>query len=116
MNRNSGTNITATCPACHVEVVLRPSALHMTLYDNGFDGFYSFFCPKCTELTDKQMDFGIVRILKEAGVRYTLVHIPLEVTERAQIAAPEISSDDIMDFHIDSDKTDFLADLAGPGL
>ena len=112
MNSKAGTNITATCPACHVEVVLRPSALHMTLYDNGFDGFYSFFCPKCTELCDKQMDFGIVRILKEAGVRHTLVHIPLEITERGTTPAPEISSDDIMDFHIDSDKTNYLADLA----
>lgn len=109
---NTGASITATCPACHVEVVLRPSALHMTLYDNGYDGFYSFFCPKCTELNDKPMDFGIVRILKDAGVRYTLVHIPLEITERGISPAPEISSDDIMDFHLDSAKTNYLADLA----
>lgn len=112
MSRHTGTNITSTCTRCENEVVLRPSALYMTLYDNGANGFYSFFCPRCTELCDRNMDFGIAKILNEAGVRHNMVHVPLEVIERKTSPAPTISSDDIMDFHLDVEKTDFIADLA----
>lgn len=113
MSQNKTTNITATCEHCRTEVGLRPSGLHMVLYDNGANGYYEFFCPRCTELNQKAMDFGIVRILRDAGVKATVTHVPLEVVDRAPDGgSPKIASDDVLDFYLDLQKTDYVAALA----
>ena len=106
------TAIKATCPTCG-DVDLTPKGLHMTVYDTGTNGIYSFFCPKCYEQCDKPLDLQIVKLLRSAGVGHTMIHVPLEFKERKP-SDEELTFDNLMDLHVELGKTDFVAALAFP--
>jgi len=105
--KNTGqASINAICPTCG-ECKLTPSALHMTVYDTGTNGRYTFFCPKCYEQIERSMDIELVKMLKACGVRFTIIAVPAEFKERKP-TDDELTVDNLMDLHINLEKTDFL--------
>lgn len=89
------TRIKVTCPICG-EQELRPSGLHLTVFDAGDAHFYEFFCPGCHEHVRKPADETIQGLLMSADVEHTFEHVPLEVLEAHN--GPSITVDDVMDF------------------
>lgn len=96
------TTIHATCKECLRDVKdLRTTAVMMTVYDSdptGEQGYYSFFCPLCTEESKTPLSSDLINLLSSAGVRTNVVHVPEEFLEPK--GGPVISPDDILDFCI----------------
>lgn len=108
------STITAKCQECLRDIEdLRPTAILMTVYDcdpTGEQGYYSFFCPRCTEQSRCDLNAAIITALKSVGVRTHVVHVPEEALEPKN--GPPISPDDILDFHIAINGLEVIAPAA----
>lgn len=103
--------IKAQCSECLRDVEdLRESAILMTIFDSGVTGYYSFFCPHCSEESQRALTDGHLLALSNAGVRTHTVHVPEEFLEEK--GGPPISPDDILDFHIAINAIDLTDEWA----
>lgn len=85
-----------TCPCCGAQE-LRPSALHVTVFDVDKPHRIAFFCPGCTEeITHLLSAEACQFLIHEMGVGYAYMDVPAEALEEK--TGPPISPDDVLEF------------------
>ena len=104
------TTIKATCPACG-EVDLTAEDILLRIGATQSVNTYGFTCPHCGQFVEKAADDRIVRLLLSGGVVPVPVHVPAEALEVHQ--GPPFTLDDLLDFHEQLEREDWLDDLLG---
>lgn len=121
------TRIRATCPSCG-EVELRPDEIELHVVgadpDDVREGSsYRFDCPSCCDEVAKPADARIARLLTTGGVAVTCTGDPeIEAVVAAAmgrilhpegvVIGPELTTDDLLDFHQLLQTDDWFEDLA----
>ena len=72
--------------------------------------YYAFRCPRCVEEIRKPADDHIISLLVSGGVRATNWAVPAEALEAH--SGPVISYDELLDFALAMERTEYLAALA----
>jgi hypothetical protein len=103
------TTIKATCPTCG-EVELTADDLTLMVCSQAALSYYAFRCPRCIEEIRKPADDHIISLLISGGVRATNWNVPAEALEEHD--GSSISYDELLDFALAVDRTDYLAALA----
>src|SRR5471032_1079687 len=103
------TTIKATCPTCG-EVELTADDLTLMVCSQAPLSYYAFRCPRCIEEIRKPADDHIISLLISGGVRATNWNIPAEALEEHD--GSSISYDELLDFALAVERTDYLAALA----
>jgi hypothetical protein len=103
------TTIKATCHTCG-EVELTADDLTLMVCSHAPLSYYAFRCPRCVEEVRKPADNHIISLLVSGGVRATTWSIPAEALESH--AGAEVSYDEILDFALAIDRSDYLAAFA----
>jgi predicted RNA-binding Zn-ribbon protein involved in translation (DUF1610 family) len=103
------TTIKATCPTCG-EVELTADDLTLMVCSQAPLSYYAFRCPRCIEEIRKPADDHIISLLVSGGVRATSWSIPAEALEEHD--GSSISYDELLDFALAVERTDYLAALA----
>jgi hypothetical protein len=103
------TTIKATCPTCG-EVELTADDLTLMVCSQASLSYYAFRCPRCIEEIRKPADDHIISLLISGGVRATNWNVPAEALEEHD--GSSISYDELLDFALAVDRTDYLAALA----
>jgi hypothetical protein len=103
------TTIKATCPTCG-EVELTADDLKLMVCNQSALSYYSFRCPRCVDEVRKPADDHIISLLVSGGVRATHWSIPAEALELHD--GPAISYDELLDFALAIERTEYLAALA----
>jgi hypothetical protein len=103
------TQIKATCPECG-EVNLTPEDVQLMVCTVQTLSYYAFDCGGCVRQVRKPADERIVSLLKSGGVRMQRWQVPAEVLEEK--TGPALGYDDVLDFALAANDTDFLADIA----
>jgi len=103
------TTIKATCPTCG-EVELTADDLTLMVCNQAPLSYYAFRCPRCVEEIRKPADDHIISLLVSGGVRATNWAVPAEALETH--AGPAISYDELLDFALAMERTEYLAALA----
>ena len=103
------TTIKATCPTCG-EVELTADDLTLMVCSQAPLSYYAFRCPRCIEEIRKPADDHIISLLISGGVRATNWNIPAEALEEHD--GSSISYDELLDFALAAERTDYLAALA----
>lgn len=101
-------NIRATCPNCG-DVVLPREAMQVRICAEDRSGAYNFVCPQCRMAVSKNAEDRIVQLLVAGGVKLDIWHLPAEIFEERM--GPPITHDDLLDFHIQLQQEDWMADL-----
>jgi predicted RNA-binding Zn-ribbon protein involved in translation (DUF1610 family) len=88
--------VALACPCCG-DLELRPSALHVTVFNPSAVHQVRFFCPSCTDeivmpLTVTASDF----LIRTLGVGFDEAVVPAEFLEDK--SGPPLTSDDVLDF------------------
>ena len=104
------TTIKATCPACG-EVDLTAEDILLRIGATQSVNTYGFTCPHCGQFVEKAADDRIVRLLLSGGVVPVPVHVPAEALEVHH--GPAFTLDDLLDFHEQLEREDWLDDLLG---
>ena len=94
------TTIKATCPTCG-EVALTPDDIELRVDESDTTGsFYGFSCPSCAADVRKPADERVVRLLVSGGVPALPVDdTPPPVRLRDRFEHPQLTHDDLLDFH-----------------
>jgi hypothetical protein len=71
---------------------------------------YSFVCPNCQLITNKEATAGIVECLTKAGARLTAWSMPAELDEPK--IGPRITYDDLLEFHLALERDSWQQELA----
>ena len=103
------TTIKATCPTCG-EVELTADDLTLMVCNQAPLSYYAFRCPRCVEEVRKPADDHIISLLVSGGVRATNWAVPAEALEAH--SGPAISYDELLDFALTMERTEYLAALA----
>jgi len=104
------TTIKATCPSCG-EVELTADDLKLMVCNNQAPlSYYEFRCPRCIEDIRKPADDHIISLLVSGGVHATSWSMPAEALETHY--GPRISYDELLDFALSMERTDYVAALA----
>ena len=103
------TTIKATCPTCG-EVELTADDLTLMVCSQAPLSYYAFRCPRCIEEIRKPADDHIISLLVLGGVCAMNWNILVEVFE--EYDGLSISYDELLDFALAIDRTDYLAALA----
>lgn len=103
------TTIRANCPSCG-DVQLRAEQLTVRICADTEQGSYTFRCPSCAMAVAKDASQRIVDLLATTGVRMQVWRLPAELEERRN--GPTLSSDDLLDFHLLLQTTDWFENLA----
>lgn len=102
------------CPTCG-EQDLPANGIRLRTfrpYCTGRD-FYEFNCPECSELIQRPADRYVVRALRTGRVPETKVNLPAEMLDTKRADTRQLTRDDILDFALQLQSTDFLIDTAG---
>ena len=92
-----------------------PESILLSISSEG-QGVYSFACPVCTEAVEKQADRKIVSLLVSAGVAPAgrgSDAIALVSEEAPTIAAPALTTDDLIQFHFMLEDDSYLERFLG---
>jgi hypothetical protein len=100
------TTIKATCPTCG-EVELTADDLTLMVCSQAPLSYYAFRCPRCIEEIRKPADDHIISLLVSGGVRATNWAVPAEALESH--AGDSINYDELLDFALAMERTDYLA-------
>ena len=103
------TTIKATCPTCG-EVELTAADLTLMVCSQAPLSYYAFRCPACVKEIRKPADDHIISLLVSGGVRATSWAVPAEALETH--TGGRISYDELLDFALTMERTDYLAALA----
>ena len=107
------TTIRATCPTCG-EVGLTPEEIELRVDDaDASASYYAFACPSCFGTVRKPADDRVVRLLISGGVE-VLEMVPAGPAPRRlaeRFDGPQISHDDLLDFHALLSGDDWFAEL-----
>lgn len=89
--------VRATCPTCG-DVELSVGGVQVQLCVTTSMATYSFLCPQCCVLVNKEANDAIVESLTRAGSRLVAWALPAELEEPK--FGPRISHDDVLEFHL----------------
>ena len=103
------TTIKASCPGCG-EVELTSKDVTLMVCNHAPQSYYTFTCPKCSEAVRKPADDHVVSLLVSGGVPAQVWELPAEALEPH--TGPVITYDDLLDFALELNASDFLADAA----
>jgi len=103
------TTIKASCPACG-EVELTSADVTLMVCNHAPQSYYTFTCPKCCDEVRKPADDHVVSLLMSGGVRAEVWELPAEALESK--AGPTLTYDDLLDFALQLNSTEFLAAAA----
>lgn len=88
--------VRATCPTCG-DVELGVSRVQVQFCVTTTESTYSFTCPSCGVLVNKEANHAIVASLTKAGSRLVTWSMPAELDEPK--LGPKITHDDLLEFH-----------------
>lgn len=101
--------VKASCPTCG-DLSLPAELVTVVMYPRQpLINFYEFVCPHCKQRIQKDASPEIVLILSTVPTTRRVVDIPSEVLEDHPVL-PAMTNDDVLDFMLDIQREDFLAD------
>lgn len=89
--------VRATCPACG-DVELCVAKVQVQLCVTTSQSTYSFVCPVCALIVNKEANEAIVESLTHAGSELIAWSMPAELDEPK--SGPRINHDDLLEFHL----------------
>ncbi len=107
--RNPVAIVRATCPTCG-DVELTVNDVQVQLCVTTSVATYSFLCPACGFIVNKEASDSVVESLTSAGSRLVAWTMPAELDEPKQ--GPKISHDDLLEFHLALENDDWRRELA----
>lgn len=107
--RNPVAIVRATCPNCG-DVELTVNDVQVLLCVTTAHSTYSFLCPTCSVLVNKEANDSVVESLTSAGSRLVAWSLPAELDEPK--VGPRISHDDLLEFHLALERDDWQRELA----
>ena len=102
--------IKATCPSCG-DVELSVPEVSVRLCTTTGEGEYRFDCPECHDTVERAGAPKAVELLVAAGV--SVEHWSFPVERVADINAPRIGYDDLIEFHLLLNDASALAESLG---
>ena len=106
--RNPVAIVRATCPKCG-DVELTVDDVQVQLCVTTAYSTYSFVCPTCSTLVNKDANGTVVESLTSAGSRLVAWSMPAELDEPKH--GPSISHNDLLEFHLALESEDWRAEL-----
>lgn len=104
--------VRATCPTCgDVELDIANVQVQLCISTN--TSTYSFLCPTCRLIANKEATQLIVESLTKAGSRLVAWSLPAELSEPKM--GPPICHDDLLEFHLALERGAWEQELAGQG-
>jgi hypothetical protein len=100
--------IRANCSSCG-DVELTTRQVQVQVCASTEQSSYAFMCPRCHLLVNKPAETRVVEMLESAGVKVVTWHLPAELDEAH--SGPPIDWDDILAFHFDLQRHDWLEQL-----
>lgn len=95
------TTIRGACPLCG-DVQLTADDITIRVCADDERGSYVFRCPDCSGLVVKDASRRLVDLLVSSGVRMQVWRLPAELRDADRHSdAPPITSDDLLDFHLE---------------
>jgi hypothetical protein len=107
--RNPAAIVRATCPTCG-DIELTVDAVQVQLCVTTALSTYSFLCPGCTFIVNKDANDSVVESLTSAGSQLMAWSMPAELDEPKN--GPRISHDDLLEFHQALESGDWERELA----
>jgi predicted RNA-binding Zn-ribbon protein involved in translation (DUF1610 family) len=108
--KNQATAIVrATCPTCG-DVELGVTEVQVQICMTTASSTYSFLCPACGIIVNKQANDTVVESLASAGARMMAWTMPAELDEPK--LGPKISHDDLLEFHLALESDAWQEELA----
>jgi len=107
--RNPVAIVRATCPRCG-DVELTVDDVQVQLCVTTTVATYSFLCPACAFIVNKDASDSVVESLTSAGARLVAWTLPAELDEPK--SGPRINHDDLLEFHLALESTDWQRELA----
>lgn len=98
----------ATCPTCG-DVELGVDAVQVQTCMTTAQSTYSFVCPFCGFIVNKEASEAVVASLTSAGSRLVAWSLPAELAEPK--LGPRITHDDLLEFHVGLECDDWRAEL-----
>lgn len=99
----------ATCPTCG-DVELTAADVQVQLCVTTAQSTYSFLCPSCAFIVNKEANDSVVESLTSAGSRLVAWTMPAELDEPKM--GPRINHDDLLEFHLALEGDDWQRELA----
>jgi hypothetical protein len=107
--RNPAAIVRATCPTCG-DVELTVDDVQVQLCVSTSLSTYSFLCPACSLIVNKEANDAVVESLTAAGSRLVAWTLPAELNEPKN--GPKITHDDLLEFHLALESGDWQRELA----
>jgi predicted RNA-binding Zn-ribbon protein involved in translation (DUF1610 family) len=107
--RSAAAIVRATCPTCG-DVELTVDDVSVQLCVTTAQATYSFVCPACELIVNKEANGSVVESLTAAGARLLAWSMPAELDEPK--SGPRISHDDLLEFHLALERGDWEPELA----
>jgi hypothetical protein len=108
---NKATLIRVECEDCG-EVCVTMVALTLRMCVDNERWTCCFRCPVCARATTRELDWRSVDQLVACGASVQRWHLPAELIE-SRPAAPVLTLDDLLDFHLLMERTNWLDDALG---
>jgi hypothetical protein len=89
--------VRATCPTCG-DVEMGIGSVQVQVCVTTTEATYSFVCPDCQVIVNKEANDAIVESLTKAGSRLVTWSLPAELAEVK--IGPPINHDDLLEFHL----------------
>jgi len=97
--------VRASCPTCG-DLELTTTDLRLEICSDTGGSTYSFLCPNCRLIVNKQAGPQIKELLASAGVQIVRWDLPAELAEPKQ--GPPITYDDLLEFHFELAQESWL--------
>jgi hypothetical protein len=101
--------VRATCPTCG-DIELNVTSVQVQLCINTTASTYSFLCPDCRLIVNKDANETIVDSLTKAGARLLTWSLPDELLEPK--VGPAICHDDLLEFHLALEDDSWQKEIA----
>lgn len=107
--RTPAAIVRATCPTCG-DVELTVDDVQVQVCVTTTQSTYSFVCPACALIVNKDANDSVVESLTSAGSRLVAWSLPAELYEPK--TGPRINHDDLLEFHLALEGGDWAQELA----
>lgn len=107
--RNTTPIVRATCPSCG-DVELTVEQVQVLFCVSTGVATYSFRCPACGVMVNKDANDAVVESLSSAGARMVAWTLPAELAEPK--TGPRITHDDLLEFHLALESDAWREELA----
>ena len=106
--RNPAAIVRATCPTCG-DVELTVDQVRVQVCVTNSASTYSFLCPSCSFIVNKDANDSIVESLTSAGSQLVTWSMPAELDEPK--VGPRITHDDLLEFHLALESDNWQSEL-----